>query len=300
MMTLAVATLAVAAWADADPGRDGPRGGGPPGSGERGFGPPPPPPQSGGIRMGMLLRLEEVREELALTDDQVQQLREAGREMRSRRGDRQGPPRPPRGEGRRGEGARRGGPPGEGPPREGRRGEDSLSGEERGARPPRGPRGEGRGDRRGRMRERLTDRGAEAEERLSGILTDDQLTRLKQIALQQRVRRQGPRALTNGPLADELGVSEEQGDQLREKADELRGALAQQIRAVTDASRQELFNELTTEQQAKLEEMLGEPFEMPPPPKRMSRRQGPPSQGGPPRGGPPRGGRREGPPPREF
>lgn len=283
---VAICVLAVAASVDAEPGRRGGGPGGPPGMQGRG----PMPPPGGPLRLGMLLRMEEVREELGLTDEQMQQLREAGREMRARMGGRRGGERgerPPRGERPR-------------PPRgEGSLGDEGPEAE--GDRPPR-PRGEGREEMRRRFRDRAEAMGEKVEERLAGILNEEQMTRLKQIDTQLQVRRQGARALTHGPLADELGVSEEQGDQLRDKAHEIRGALAQQIRDVTDASREELIQELTTEQQAKLDELMGEPFDMPPPP-RMGRRFGPHGEHGhhgppPPRG--PRGPRRggfDGPPP---
>ncbi|TWT48916.1 hypothetical protein [Botrimarina hoheduenensis] len=286
--------LLVAVVATAQPGPGGPGHGGP--GGPPGAGPDMPPPPPPAAHMGMLLRMEEVRAELGISEEQQTQLRELARDMREQAGTRRGE----RGE----RGARRPQGPRDGarPPRpEGGPGgpEGRPEGRPGGERGQRGGR-EGGPQRGTEMRERLDAMRGEIEQRLGEVLTTEQMTRLEQIELQLRVRRMGPMVLSHGPLAEELGVTLEQGEQIRAKADELRGALAQQIRDVTDASREKLYEELTTEQQAQLKEMLGEPFDMPPPPPRGERmgerrgRSGPPGPRGDRGFGPPRGGPREG------
>ena len=46
-----------------------------------------------------------------------------------------------------------------------------------------------------------------------------QFDRLKQIDLQSRIQRGGAAALTEGELADTLGLTESQRDQIREKSE---------------------------------------------------------------------------------
>ena len=48
-----------------------------------------------------------------------------------------------------------------------------------------------------------------------------QFDRIKQIDLQSRIQRGGAAALTEGELADTLGLSESQRDQIREKSEEV-------------------------------------------------------------------------------
>lgn len=226
-------------------------------------GPPPGPPPAGGpMGMGMLLRSEEVRDELGLTEDQMLELREMGDEMRERFRD-----------GRRG---RRG---------EGRR-------QKRGPRERRGPRGEG-GDFRDEMRGRMEEARAEAEGRLSEILDDDQMNRLRELGVQQQVQRGGPHALLHGELGETLDISDEQRDAMREKTREFRREAGERLREMRREGQEELLAMLTSEQRAQLDAMMGEPFDLPEP--RFEERRGPRGFDGPPRRGRFEGGRR-GPP----
>lgn len=249
--------------------------------------PPGPPPEGpggpGGPRgpagMGMLLRMPEVQEELALTDEQLMQLRELGEEMRERfRG---------RMEGRRG--GRRGGP--NGPPEERRRGPRAE-----GERPPRERPERGDGDFRGKMRERMQEARAEVEGRLAEVLSTEQMTRLKQLGVQHQLQRGGPRALMHGEVSDALQLSEDQRGELRDQAHEVREEMATKIRELRKAGNEQLLNVLTTEQRATLDGMAGEPFDFPPPAMRGPRGEGPEGDRPPRRGrrgegrrGPPRG-----------
>jgi Spy/CpxP family protein refolding chaperone len=163
----------------------------------------------------MLLRNEQVQEELKLTDDQKTKLEEALR--------------PQRGEGFR---------PGQ-----------DLSAEER-----------------RELRERFAERREQQEKQINEILTSDQQKRLRQIQLQQR----GLAALLDEEVAKEVGVSEEQQNQIREV---LRAQAAEQRELGRDASREDrqrlrqqteekALAVLTTEQKAKFEELKGEPADI--------------------------------------
>lgn len=161
---------------------------------------------------------------------------------------------------------------------------------------------------RGAMREQFETMRKEAEERLSGVLSSSQLDRLKQINLQQQLEQSTSRALMGGPLAEELNLTQEQQDQLREKLREVQSKLDEKIRAAREEAREQLLTVLSSEQRAKLDSMTGEPFTMTRPdgPPGFNRRGGPPGAGPRERGprgfgrgdrpGPPPGGRRGGPP----
>lgn len=247
-LTPAVALVAaLATAATAQPPGPPPGGGfGPPG---RGGGPGGGP--GGGI--GMLLRSDEVRSELELLDDQVQQLREIEEEMRNKIRSEMG--------GRFRDGGR--------PDFE-------------------------------EMRARFDELRAEVEGRIAEVLTTQQMERLRQIDTQQQLDRGGARSLMGGPLADKLGLTDEQKAELRDKAREIQAEMQEKMAAARAEARDKLLEVLTSEQRAKLDELTGAPFEMSDPPfgppgfDRGGRRGGRP---GPPEGGPGRGRRRPGPPP---
>ena len=130
---------------------------------------------------------------------------------------------------------------------------------------------------------------AEAREQLREVLKPEQLHRLMQIRLQQA----GVMALGEPPVRERLKLSDEQS----KKIDEILASFRSDLQSMMQEARQqqtppdpEKFLELrrkhreealavlTDEQKASLEELQGEPFELPPPP-------GP---GGPRRGAPPR------------
>lgn len=124
-------------------------------------------------------------------------------------------------------------------------------------------------------------RAAETQKQIAAILKPEQLKRLKQIQLQQ----EGPAALRRPEVAEALGLSKDQLDQLEKIADESREKMQELFRAGREADKQaqqprrfpesrEKFQEirkdsekrsmgvLTAEQKKKLGEMLGEPFEL--------------------------------------
>lgn len=97
------------------------------------------------------------------------------------------------------------------------------------------------GDHRGPPGHGMQEPMAEAEKKLAEILSDKQLARLKQIALQL----QGVRALLTSEEAKKLELTEEQ----REKIQRLSRRNAKALRSV-----------LTTEQWKQWQEIVGEPF----------------------------------------
>ena len=138
---------------------------------------------------GMLLRSDEVRAELELVDDQEAQLRELEREIR----DRIRSEMRDRFRGRRDEARERG--------REGRE----------------------------EMRAAMEAVREDAEARLAEILTESQRERLEQIELQQRLQRGGGRELISGRLGEELGLTSEQQEEMRSRAEEIREEMEAKI-----------------------------------------------------------------------
>jgi Spy/CpxP family protein refolding chaperone len=242
-LLLTVAVAPVVAQPPGPPPFEGPGG---PGGGRFGRGPGGP-----GMGMGMLLRSDEVRAELELMDDQVQELRSIEDEMRGRMremfGGRGGERGPGRGEGR------RGGPPG--PPREGGRGFGP---------PPGGPEG-GPGGRWEEMRGRMDEARREMEGRVAEILTPEQMDRLKQIELQARLKMEGPRAMMSPEVVEAIGLSPDEADALRDRAEQLRGEMEEKMAAVRKEMQDKLLEGLTSEQRAKFEAMTGESFDVPMP-----------------------------------
>ena len=103
----------------------------------------------------------------------------------------------------------------------------------------------------------------DAEARLEKILLPHQLERLKQIELQGRLQQGGAAALSGGQLAEALGLTPEQQDQLRQKAEEVQQEMQQKIVQLRAEAREKLLEVLTPEQRAKLESMMGDQFDLP-------------------------------------
>jgi Spy/CpxP family protein refolding chaperone len=112
---------------------------------------------------------------------------------------------------------------------------------------------------RGRAEELQT----KAEGRVQQVLLPHQMDRLKQIELQSRIQRGGATALTEGEMAQTLGLTNAQQEQLRQRSAEVQQELQEKIRQLRVEARGKLMEVLTPEQKAKLETMLGEEFSLP-------------------------------------
>ncbi len=116
-----------------------------------------------------------------------------------------------------------------------------------------------REEQRAKINELMAQARKKIESKVNDILLPHQVTRLKQLALQFAMQRPG--GVASGTVADELGITEQQREQLREKAQKLQAELQKKLQA-------ELVKELTPAQQTKLKELMGKPFtfEQTPPP----------------------------------
>jgi Spy/CpxP family protein refolding chaperone len=115
------------------------------------------------------------------------------------------------------------------------------------------------------IRTRFDEINKDVEGRLGKVLLPHQFDRVKQIDLQSRIQRGGASALSEGELAETLGLTEGQREQLREKSEEVERDLNAKIQQLRLDARNQLLEVLTTEQRAKLEGMMGEAFAVPEP-----------------------------------
>ena len=90
-----------------------------------------------------------------------------------------------------------------------------------------------------------------------------QMERLKQIELQSRIQRQGAGALTSDELAQQLGLTAEQQEQLQARAEEIQQEMEQKVAQFRLEARQKLLEVLTAEQRQKLEALMGATIELP-------------------------------------
>jgi hypothetical protein len=116
-------------------------------------------------------------------------------------------------------------------------------------------------DRMQRFREVAEKARDEAQQKVDKILLPHQKKRLEQLSNQMRMPGGAMRGLTGGPVADELGLTDAQRERIRAKAENLEAELRQKLAELRAQAQAELLKELTPQQQAKIKEMLGEPFE---------------------------------------
>jgi hypothetical protein len=276
-MTCLGLAISVLAQQPGQPGGRGRGGPGGPGGGPGGF-------FGGGggftSRMG-LLSVEEVRKELELTDEQVDEIQKVAAAIREKYGI----------GGRGGPGGERGRGGGEG--QRGRRGGDGKSDRASQLVPAQwyfvqaqqpggqGRRGGGFGDitpaQRAEMERQRAERAREENAKLAEILLPSQLKRLTEIYIQ----RVGVAALQDDEIAKELGVNDEQKNRIAKIREEYSGkrremfsggrgggggdfeAIRAKMTELTTAENDQVLGTLTAQQKSKFEEMKGKPFAMP-------------------------------------
>ncbi len=112
------------------------------------------------------------------------------------------------------------------------------------------------------MRTKMEERMKVYQEKLDSILLPHQQQRLKQLTLQSQSRGRAAGALLdNDELKDELGITAEQEDKMREAAEKAQEELREQILKLTREAENKIIGVLDSEQQKKYREMVGEPFD---------------------------------------
>lgn len=114
----------------------------------------------------------------------------------------------------------------------------------------------------GEIRNKVEAINADMEKKLDGVLLPHQLERLKQIDLQSKIRQRGADALTSGDLAKALNLTDEQREKLEKRAAELQEELQAKIRDLQADARKKMLDVLTPEQQAQLQKMMGDQFDL--------------------------------------
>lgn len=125
-------------------------------------------------------------------------------------------------------------------------------------------------DRRDELRETFRKFNEEMQAEVDKILLPHQSKRLKQLEVQMRMRG-GVMGALSGDVASQLGISEDQQDKLREKAQGLEQELRKKTAELRKQMQEQLLTELSPEQRKQFNEMVGEPFEF--------RDEGPPGGG---------------------
>jgi hypothetical protein len=110
-------------------------------------------------------------------------------------------------------------------------------------------------------RERVETARADADMKVGKLLDPQQYKRLKQIQYQSRLRVGIGVALSRGELASELEVTEEQKDRLLEVRAETDRELREKIEQLRKEAEDKILAVLSTEQQARFKDLVGEPFE---------------------------------------
>lgn len=110
------------------------------------------------------------------------------------------------------------------------------------------------------IRKKGEELAAAAQKKIDEVLLPQQSERLKQLVVQSSMRFGADRALTSGPLAEELKITDEQKEKLAAKQQEVQAALQEKLAKLQAEARDELFSVLDPTQQAKLKAMIGKPF----------------------------------------
>lgn len=112
------------------------------------------------------------------------------------------------------------------------------------------------------LRETIKGLMDEQKEKIKGVLLEHQQERLKQVALQMRMKTSGTaNALSSDHFAETLGLTEEQIERLKKRAKELKKKMDEKIKKMKEEMKEELIGELSPDQRKKLQEMLGDKYE---------------------------------------
>jgi Spy/CpxP family protein refolding chaperone len=121
---------------------------------------------------------------------------------------------------------------------------------------------EERRERFGEIRSKMEEMNAGVETQLKKALLPHQLERLKQIDLQVRMQQRGEGGLSSRTVAEALELSDEQREKLEQRAEEVRKELQEKVRQAQAEAREKMLEVLTPEQKAKLEELMGDTFQL--------------------------------------
>ncbi len=101
----------------------------------------------------------------------------------------------------------------------------------------------------------------EQQSKMKDLLLPHQVDRLKQISVQRHMEMAGTAgALASDKLAEELGITDEQKERLKKRSQEITTEMQAKMEKVKDEAKEQLLQELTADQRAKLKALTGEKF----------------------------------------
>jgi hypothetical protein len=101
----------------------------------------------------------------------------------------------------------------------------------------------------------------EQTSRIKKILVPHQLERLEQISTQQYMDSAGTAAaLANKKLAEQLGLSKEQLERIKQRSEEVSKELTEKIEQLKQEGREKILSELTSEQREKITQLTGKKY----------------------------------------
>lgn len=111
------------------------------------------------------------------------------------------------------------------------------------------------------IKELMQESREQAEAAIEEILLPAQLERVKQLAYQIEIAQAGlGSALTDGRLGEEIGIHEDQKQNILDRAAKIEAETRKAILAIHARAREKLFAGLTPEQRKSAEELLGDVF----------------------------------------
>jgi len=112
------------------------------------------------------------------------------------------------------------------------------------------------------LRDEFSQLAESMRSRVDAVLLPNQRDRLQQLMLQAQLRQQGTvSTLTSPQLAERLGLSDEQVEELKQKEAEVTAELQKEIQKLRAEAREKLLEVLSLSQRQKLEELLGQQVE---------------------------------------
>ena len=171
-----------------------------------------------------LLGNEKIQEELELVDDQVEEIKELGDEMRKQMREMFNEMR------------------------------ETMSGTSN----------EERREMWGKMQEEMKTRYEELNPKIESVLLPAQVQRLAEIKMQATLRRSGGLTSERGSqvLKDQLDISDDQMDEMKEKAVEVKKALDAKIAKLRKEAETEILSVLDSEQREKYKKMMGDTYDV--------------------------------------
>ncbi len=112
-----------------------------------------------------------------------------------------------------------------------------------------------------KMREKMKGMNNDFDSKAEELLIEDQIKRLKQLQNQSRMRGGLERALENESFRDSLGITDEQMEELKEKAEEVREWSTEQFNRIRKEAQDKVLSVLTADQRKKIKDMTGDEFE---------------------------------------